>query len=83
MSTTTNDTFAAIYARLHEVLIEFDIPTEDISPDTELRAGLEIDSAELVEIVAAVAADRAPEGKQLSKVSTIGQLVELLDAQDA
>ena len=83
MSTAANDACAAIYERLNEVLAEFDIIDDDISPDTELRADLDIDSAELVEIVAAVAADRAPEGKQLSAVATVGQLVELLDAQNA
>jgi len=82
-TTTTSDAFTAIYARLNEVLAEFDIPNDDISLDTELRGDLDIDSAELVEIVAAVAADQAPEGKQLSAVSTIGQLVELLAVHDA
>ena len=83
MSTITNGAFSAIYSRLNEVLAELDIPNDDISPDTELRGDLDIDSAELVEIVAAVAADRAPDGKQLSAVGTIGQLVELLSAQGA
>lgn len=83
MSTTASDAYAAIYERLNEVLAEFEITDDDISPDTELRADLDIDSAELVEIVAAVAVDQAPAGKQLSAVATIGQLVQLLEAQNA
>jgi acyl carrier protein len=83
MPRTASDAYVAIYERLNEVLAEFEITDDDISPDTELRADLDIDSAELVEIVAAVAVDQAPEGKQLSAVATVGQLVQLLEAQNA
>ncbi|MCA1587220.1 MAG: phosphopantetheine-binding protein [Chloroflexi bacterium] len=83
MPRTASDAYVAIYERLNEVLAEFEITDDDIAPDTELRADLDIDSAELVEIVAAVAVDQAPEGKQLSAVATVGQLVQLLEAQNA
>jgi acyl carrier protein len=78
MFTATDDASAVIYARLREVLAELDIPGGDISFETELRADLDVDSAELVEIVAAVTDGDAPEGKALSTVATIGELVALL-----
>jgi hypothetical protein len=80
MPTTASDAFDAIYARLNEVLAEFEIAGEDVALDAELRADLDIDSAELVEIVAAVAVGEVPTGKQLSVVATVQQLVALLDA---
>ena len=83
MSTAANDSYAAIYDGLREILVEFDIPNDGISFDTELRADLDIDSAELVEIVAAATDGQVPEGKQLSAVTTIGQLVALLNQQNA
>jgi acyl carrier protein len=81
MSTTVNDAFATIYARIDEVLTEFEITEAEVPLEAQLRADLDIDSAELVEIVAAVVDGDVPDGKQLSAVATVRELVELLHAR--
>jgi len=69
------------YARIHELLREFDIATEDIHPDAKLRADLDIDSAELVEIVASLTAgaNSRVDGKHLKSVRTVAELAEYID----
>lgn len=66
-----------IEIQLIDALQALDIARDEITPDSELRADLDIDSAELVEIVALIAG-RAPDGKALKPVRTVAQLVEFL-----
>jgi len=66
-----------IESRLMTALLELGVEADEVTPDTELRAGLDIDSAELVEIVASVVAE-APDGKALKEVRTVGQLTQFL-----
>lgn len=73
----TMDTMENTYGRLVSALVELGIDSTDITPDTELRAGLDIDSAELVELVASVAG-HAPDGKALKNVRTVGGLAAFL-----
>lgn len=63
--------------RLVETLIELGIGADEITPDSELRADLDIDSAELVEVVSSTLGE-APDGKALKEVRTVAQLSEFL-----
>jgi hypothetical protein len=72
--TTAN---AVIDARLVDTLIALGIESDEITPDSMLRADLDIDSAELVEIVATIRGG-APDGKALKPVRTVAQLSEFL-----
>jgi acyl carrier protein len=63
--------------RLIDTLLELGIEADEITPDSELRADLDIDSAELVEIVSSILGD-APDGKALKEVRTVAQLSEFL-----
>ncbi len=71
----------AVPARLLTVLVELGIDAEEVTPGARLRADLDIDSAELVEIVASLAGGQAPDGKALKDVRTVAQLVEFLERQ--
>ncbi|MER6301137.1 phosphopantetheine-binding protein [Kitasatospora sp. NPDC004669] len=77
MSTQTLSTFD----RLKAVLVELGIEAEEIVPEAQLRADLDIDSAELVETVASLVGGQAPDGKALKNVRTVAQLVEFLDGR--
>jgi acyl carrier protein len=83
MTMTTIDLSSDIAARLSAVLDEFEIEHDGLSPDTRLRGDLDIDSAELVEIVAAVAGRRLPDGKALKAIATVGELILFLERLDA
>jgi acyl carrier protein len=72
MTTTTT------YDRLRTVLVDLGVGAQNITPDAALRADLEIDSAELVEIVTLLAPRRV-DGKALKAVHTIADLVTFLD----
>jgi acyl carrier protein len=73
MSTTTET--------LHAALIELGVPGDELAPEALLRDDLEIDSTELVEIVASVVQGSGLRigGKDLAGVRTLGQLADLLD----
>lgn len=62
-------------------LVALGVEAIDITPDTELRADLDVDSAELVEVVASIAGS-APDGKALKHVRTVGQLVDFVSGHD-
>ncbi|MDQ8705983.1 phosphopantetheine-binding protein [Streptomyces sp. LHD-70] len=67
-----------VHARLLAAFAELGIEEAEITPDTQLRADLDIDSAELVEIVASLAGGKAPDGKALKDVRTVAQLTGFL-----
>ncbi|MEW9532357.1 acyl carrier protein [Microbispora sp. NPDC049125] len=75
----TTTTVTTVQEQVYAALTELGIEAAELSPGTQLRADLDIDSAELVEIVAALAGGRAPDGKALKEVRTIAQLVEFLE----
>jgi acyl carrier protein len=66
-----------IEPRLTTTLLELGIEPEEITPDAQLRADLDIDSAELVEIVASILGE-APDGKALKDVRTVAALSEFV-----
>lgn len=68
-----------IASHLYQVLKDFEIEYDGLSSATLLRDDLDIDSAELVEIVATVYGGRIPDGKALKYVTTIGELIAFLD----
>lgn len=68
----------SVQARLLDVFTELGIGASEATPEAHLRADLDIDSAELVEIVASLAGGRAPDGKALKDVRTVAQLVDFL-----
>jgi acyl carrier protein len=68
---------APIDLRLYDILLGLDIEPDEITRDSELRADLDIDSAELVEIVSSILGE-APDGKALKDVRTVVQLSEFL-----
>jgi len=74
MSITTQTT---VHPTLVEALGTLDIAPGEIQPATLLRADLDIDSAELVELVASIAG-QAPDGKALKTVRTIAELQAFL-----
>lgn len=75
MSITTAST---TYDRLVEVLIDLGLSREQITPEAGLRTDLEVDSAELVEVVAKVAPEGV-DGKALKSVRTLADLAQFLD----
>jgi acyl carrier protein len=79
VSVSTN---SEVRAQLLAVLDDFEIEHDGVTDETLLRADLDIDSAELVEIVAAVVGHRTPDGKALKDVQTIGALVAFLQVLD-
>lgn len=66
-----------IDTRLIAALLELGIEADEIAPDAELRADLDIDSAELVEIVSSILG-QGTDGKALKDVRTVGDLSEFL-----
>jgi acyl carrier protein len=76
MATTDTTT---VEDRLLAAFTELGVESDEITPDTQLRDELDIDSAELVEIAASVAGE-APEGKALKQLHTVGELADLLRA---
>lgn len=66
------------YTRVTDVLVELGVEPEEIRPEANLRTELEVDSAELVEIVAQVAPTTV-DGKALKSVRTIDDLTRFLD----
>ena len=72
---TTVDT--TIDPRLVQTLVELGLEPGEILPQAELRADLDIDSAELVEVTCSILGE-APDGKALKDVCTVGQLSEFL-----
>lgn len=75
MTATTTST----YDRLQTVLVELGLEPYEINPGAELRADLDVDSAELVEIVTRLAPVKV-DGKSLKSVRTIADLVTFLDS---
>lgn len=73
MSTTETP----IHPELVETLTELGLEPGEILPDAELRADLDIDSAELVEVTSSILGE-APDGKALKDVRTVGELSEFL-----
>lgn len=71
-------TVNATYQRLREVLFELGVEAEEIQPEANLRTELQIDSAELVEIVAQIAPTTV-DGKALKSVRTVSDLTRFLD----
>jgi acyl carrier protein len=67
------------FTRLRAVLEDLGVAAEDITPQALVRDDLDIDSAELVEIVAAVGDGLAPDGKALRGIRTLAELVAHLD----
>jgi acyl carrier protein len=61
-------------------LVELGIEPEEITPDAQLRSDLDIDSAELVEVVIGLTGGWAnrPDGKALKTVRTVSDLVAYL-----
>lgn len=74
-------TAVSVRQRLLDAFEELGIETVGITGETQLRADLDIDSAELVEIVATLADGRAPDGKALKAVRTVADLVAFLERQ--
>lgn len=68
----------ATYQRLSDVLVELGVEPDEIRPEANLRTELEVDSAELVEIVAQVAPTTV-DGKALKSVRTLTDLTRFLD----
>lgn len=64
---------------LYQVLEDFEIEHDALTSATLLRDDLDIDSAELVEIVATVHGGRIADGRALKHVTTIGELIAFLD----
>jgi phosphopantetheine binding protein len=71
------NTVTTTYDRLQAVLIDLGVEGQDITPDAALRADLDIDSAELVEIVTRLAPGKV-DGNALKAVRTIADLVTFL-----
>lgn len=69
----------AVDPRLIDALLELGIEAEVLGPDTQLRSDLDIDSAELVEIVTSISGE-GPDGKALKHVDTVGELADFLRA---
>jgi acyl carrier protein len=74
MSVTTHTT---VHRALVEALVALEIQPDEIQPDTALRADLDVDSAELVELVASIRG-QAPDGKALKGVRTVSELQAFL-----
>jgi acyl carrier protein len=70
-------------SNLRDGLLDLGIDPNLITPDAELRADLDIDSAELVELVAALSEDQAPDGKALKNLRTIAELAHFLNGTHA
>jgi acyl carrier protein len=70
-------TQTAIDTRLVDTLLELGVESDEIQPNAQLRGDLDVDSAELVEIVASIQG-AAPDGKALKEVCTVGELSEFL-----
>lgn len=66
------------YNQLHAVFVDLGVQPDEITPDAALRADLDVDSAELVEIVTRLAPVRV-DGKALKAVRTVADLVAFLD----
>ncbi|NNG38507.1 hypothetical protein HJ588_04355 [Flexivirga sp. ID2601S] len=75
---TTTRTDQDTLAMVIEAMRDMGIDGVDITPDTHLREDLDVDSAELVELVTDVAG-QAPDGKALKHVRTVAELVTFLD----
>ncbi len=71
-------TATTTYSRLTDVLVELGVEPDEIRPEANLRTDLEVDSAELVEIVTQVAPITV-DGKALKAVRTIADLCTFLD----
>ncbi|RCV50087.1 SRPBCC family protein [Marinitenerispora sediminis] len=73
------------YERVRAALIAMDIDPARIRPGTLLRADLDVDSTELVEIAAAVMAGtgRRVHGRTLKGAQTVADLARLLDREAA
>lgn len=61
-----------------ETLVNLGIERADIHPEAQLRADLDIDSAELVEVVVSIAGGSTSDGKALKGVRTVAQLQQFL-----
>jgi acyl carrier protein len=70
-------TASIIEPRLVATLVELGIERREIAAEAELRADLDIDSAELVEVVSSILGE-APDGKALKDVRTVGELSAFL-----
>ncbi|GAB3213433.1 SRPBCC family protein [Marinactinospora thermotolerans] len=71
----------SVYDKVHRALVALDIDAAKIRPETDLKAELDIDSTELVEIAASVTAGsgRRVDGKTLKGARTVSDLVRLLE----
>ena len=69
------------YEMVREALVELDIPREEVAPEAELRADLDVDSTELVEVLASINSKNGTrlDSKALKGVCTVGQLVDCVD----
>jgi ribosome-associated toxin RatA of RatAB toxin-antitoxin module/acyl carrier protein len=66
------------YDQLHAVLVEVGIDSHDIRPDAALREDLDVDSAELVEIVAKLVPGDV-DGKAFKDITTVADLVAVVE----
>ena len=69
------------YQLVRDALVELDIPREEIAPEAELRGDLDVDSTELVEVVASINAKSGTRvnSKSIKGIRTVGQLAELIE----
>lgn len=66
------------YDAVQDVLVELGVEPGEVTPDAQLRADLEVDSAELVEIATRLAPGRV-DGKALKGVRTVADLVAFFE----
>ena len=74
--------FTWVQARFANVL---ELEPADITPDSQLAADLDADSIDLIEVINKAEQERgiAIAEEQLYDLETVGELVDLLDAQSA
>jgi acyl carrier protein len=65
------------HPRLVEALLDLGLEPDEIVASAQLRSDLDIDSAELVEVVSSILGE-APDGKALKGVRTVGELAAFL-----
>jgi acyl carrier protein len=66
---------------IREALVDLGIPEDEVVPEAELRADLDVDSTELVEVVAEINAKVGTRlnSKALKGVRTVGDLTEVVE----
>lgn len=66
---------------VRDALVDLDIPKEEVTPEAGLRDELDIDSTELVEVIASINAKIGTRinGKAIKGIRKVGELADIVD----